>query len=298
MKIKYFSIKFIINFSFIFVYTLSLIITSGYIIVQINKNAETYKNMLITKDLSILANYSSEVLDTYDKTGILDDNLIDELSMNIKTMFKNDNYIHHIILYNESFHEILKINNTGSSSVKEPPILKPDILRNMSVYGKIINHKGLTIKAINVKSKQGSKNRITGYIQTGFSNRYFSRIVLSSVLFTVLLALILITISLFIISASVNFVINPVQKLIGVAEKIANGDSSPEIITMKVNNEVGVLVDAFNLMTKNLQERIKDLQTIQILGMEISSELNKKDLLKNIIKIYTTNTNCQNARCF
>lgn len=291
LKVKYQSIKFIINFSFIFVYTLSLIITSGYIIVQIHKNAENYKNMLITKDLSIITNYSSELFKNYYQTGILEDKLINELSQNIKNMFKNDNYIHHIIFYNSSTSEILRFANFSGSKIK-PPVLKPDVIRNMSVYGKIITHRGLTIKTVNVKHRLADKTVLSGYMQMGFSNKYFNKIVLSSVFFTILLAVILIIISLFAISYAVNYVVNPIQKLIGAADKISKGETTPEIISIKVNNEVGVLVDAFNLMTQNLQERIKDLQTIQILGMEISSELNKKDLLQNIIKIYTTNAKC------
>ena len=285
---KFFSIKYLIQFSFVSVYIFSIVIILAFISYKIIYNSKFYRDNLLNKDSILLNYYCYNYLRNHYED--INEKYYDLLTKDLKKFFQNDNYIHHIIIYDRNGGELMALYNfTAATAVKYANSFEH--LKEYSVSNNIFEQHNAVIKISNVRNRKD--NKLLGFIQIGYSKKYFNKLILNSVMFALFIAIPLIAASLIILNKIINHIINPIQRLAKIARRISEEEEMPESVEIRSNNEVGDLALAFNHMIKDLKQRIKYLQSIQILGIEISVELNKDELLKNIIKIYTKNSNCK-----
>jgi len=144
-------------------------------------------------------------------------------------------------------------------------------------------------------TRPGSGQQI-GILRMIFSNRYFeerSRDVINTTIFSLLAA--------FILSLAVTWLLGrqihtPVSILADAATKLANGDADVQL-ELDANNEMGVLIEAFNQMSQGinvhltelrqknllLENRNFELSTLQQIGRSLSSILDQEMVFETIV---------------
>ena len=156
-------------------------------------------------------------------------------------------------------------------------------------------HLPATVVVANPVTSPQTKQQI-GILRMVFSNRYFedrSRAVIQTTIFVLLLGTVL--------AAAITWLMgrmfqNPVSILAEAATKMAGGETDIQL-ELDTGNEIGVLVEAFNLMSqrvnvhlselhqKNLQleSRNFELSTLQQIGRSLSSILDQEMVYETIV---------------
>ena len=156
-------------------------------------------------------------------------------------------------------------------------------------------HLPATVVVANPVTSPQTKQQI-GILRMVFSNRYFedrSRAVIQTTVFVLLLGTLLAALITWLIGRMIQ---NPVTILAEAASKMAGGDTDVQL-ELDTGNEIGVLVEAFNLMSqrvnvhlselrqKNLQleNRNFELSTLQQIGRSLSSILDQEMVYETIV---------------
>ncbi|HOI91231.1 MAG TPA: GAF domain-containing protein [Candidatus Rifleibacterium sp.] len=156
-------------------------------------------------------------------------------------------------------------------------------------------HLPATVVVANPVTSPQTKQQI-GILRMVFSNRYFedrSRAVIQTTVFVLLLGSLLAALITWLIGRMFQ---NPVSILAEAATKMAGGDTDVQL-ELDTGNEIGVLVEAFNLMSqrvnvhlselrqKNLQleSRNFELSTLQQIGRSLSSILDQEMVYETIV---------------
>ncbi|MBP7653157.1 diguanylate cyclase [Candidatus Dependentiae bacterium] len=196
-----------------------------------------------------------------------------------------DEIISHLYFYDESTKKIYLYNDETK--------LRNNIMQQMQSIENLLEEKIYFLlydeddNIINhyYKLKDNANNYI-GILSMGIKTNSVIDGIKSMIWDALLLGFVSLAGSLIITYFFAKYLLKPVQALRRTANEIAAGDLTKraEIIS---NDEIGELSVQFNNMTEKLDEKIKNLNMLQLLSMKISSRINRDELSNIIVHTFT-----------
>jgi len=118
------------------------------------------------------------------------------------------------------------------------------------------------------------KNTIIGLVEMGFTSKFYQKEKITTVLFIMLFGFFVLALVLGLLIVITKVITNPILKLATISEQIAKGDLSQKV-DIKSKDEIGILAQAFNNMTEELNKTIVSLDQEIIMHMQEKEEKEK-----------------------
>ncbi len=191
--------------------------------------------------------------------------LIDQNSINKRTLKENsERYTELLVLSNRE--HVWNFNYSGLTDTCRAFYMTPEIAEI-----KIVDNNGTTLINLNDKKVVSREtpiirdillnNQKIGELQLVVSRDEYNRKVLSIILKLIGLFVVIFAITLQSVRAVTGRVLKPLNEMLGVVDKISHGDMSKSI-SVKSNDEIGILAENFNNMMYKVKESIASIQSI------------------------------------
>lgn len=137
-------------------------------------------------------------------------------------------------------------------------------------YSSIFDYNGIKVYDVLVPINIGDEH--TGAIDVGLSMETANKAFVNMLVIIITIAIIAFVISAIILLKITNGIINPLNKLVEASQEIAHGDLRNDI-EIHNNDEIGILANSFNVMTKYLKDTMKTIKQGSTEVSDMSSSL-------------------------